>query len=184
MLGQGSEITQPRKRSVLNWAVLIFAFIGWNSAAISQELIPAGATWKYWDQGIPSADWLQPDFDDSTWPSGPAQLGCGENDESTVMGRTESSHARTLCYFRHQFNMQTAEASDQLLLRSLIDDGAVFYLNGDEIYRANMPTGELKDDTRARSGHYGRPENRWDQVWLPKSLLKSGRLGRCRLPSQ
>jgi hypothetical protein len=169
------EVSQSRMRSVLNWAVLIFAVIGWNSNASGQELIPAGSTWKYWDQGTLPASWSQADFDDSAWPSGPAQLGCGENDEITVMGRTESSHARTLCFFRHEFSMQAAEEADQILLRWLVDDGAVFYLNGQEIHRAYMPAGELSDETRARSGHYVRAENRWDQTWLPKHLLQPGR---------
>jgi len=36
-----------------------------------------------------------------------------------------------------------------LKLRYLIDDGAVFYLNGQEIYRYNMPTGTITSTTQA-----------------------------------
>lgn len=156
---------------LITW--LIF-FIGSSSAALSQELIPAGAEWRYWDQNALAEGWQFPSFDDSAWPVGAAQLGCGENDEITVMGRTESGHAQMLCYFRHEFTMQQAEAGDQLLLQWLVDDGAVYYLNGREIFRSNMPSGSLTEQTRARSNYYAPPENRWAQAWLPKSLLQPG----------
>lgn len=173
MLASDAEDSQPlHPLRLLGTALMIF--IGASSSALSQELIPAGAVWKYWDQAALESGWQAGNFDDSSWPQGPAQLGCGENDELTVMGRANAEHAQTICYFRHQFNMQLTEPSDQMLLRWLVDDGAVFYLNGQEIYRVTMPSGELTEKTRALSGYYSPPENRWDQVWLPKSLLKEG----------
>ncbi|HKE02135.1 MAG TPA: metallophosphoesterase, partial [Planctomycetota bacterium] len=42
-------------------------------------LVGAGSTWKYLDGGaIAGATWMQPGFDDSSWASGPAQLGYGD----------------------------------------------------------------------------------------------------------
>ncbi len=46
---------------------------------LSVLLIPAGVTWQY-DDTVTSEvpGWTDPSFDDSTWPSGPAELGNGD----------------------------------------------------------------------------------------------------------
>jgi len=49
-------------------------------------LLPAGSTWKYLDNGSDQGTaWQAPDFNDSAWASGPAQLGYGDGDEATVI---------------------------------------------------------------------------------------------------
>ena len=45
-------------------------------------LTPAGSTWKYLDNGSNQGTaWQAIGFNDSAWPSGPAQLGYGDGDE-------------------------------------------------------------------------------------------------------
>ena len=58
-----------------------------NSAV---TLVSTGAVWKYLDTGsAPAEFWndisLFTGFNDSTWLSGPAQLGYGDGDEATVV---------------------------------------------------------------------------------------------------
>ena len=59
----------------------------------------------------------------------------------------------TTYYFEHEFDLtaeQTA-ALDQLIVRYMVNDGAVFYLNGHEVERVNMPEGVINSETRASS---------------------------------
>ena len=57
----------------------------------------------------------------------------------------------TTHYFRQEFNFSGNPANTTLELRSMVDDGAVFYLNGQEIHRQNMPAGAIGHGTLASS---------------------------------
>jgi len=52
-------------------------------------------------------------------------------------------------YFRHTFQFEADPARAALALGFAVDDGAVFYLNGAEFYRHNLPTGLVTPATRA-----------------------------------
>jgi hypothetical protein len=117
-------------------------------------LIAPGSVWKYLDTGVDGgAIWRTLGFDDSTWPSGPAQLGYGDGDEATVVsfGPDESSKYVTT-YFRHAFTLPDASVITNLMVSLLRDDGGVVYLNGFEIFRDNMPAGTITYTTRASAG--------------------------------
>ncbi len=55
----------------------------------------------------------------------------------------------TTHYFRKAFTFTGALSRTTLTLQHMLDDGAVFYLNGTEVYRANMPTGTITHTTAA-----------------------------------
>ena len=55
----------------------------------------------------------------------------------------------TTFYFRHAFEFAGDPASALLQLDSAVDDGAVFYLNGVEVHRQNMPGGPVTHLTLA-----------------------------------
>ncbi len=57
----------------------------------------------------------------------------------------------TTHYFRKAFTFSGALSRTTLTLQHMLDDGAVFYLNGTEVYRANMPTGTITHTTAASS---------------------------------
>ena len=67
--------------------ILVFLSIALTGSAFGQSvLIPFGAMWKYLDDGSEQgSEWRQEDFDDSSWKSGVAELGYGE-DETTQVG--------------------------------------------------------------------------------------------------
>ena len=56
---------------------------------------------------------------------------------------------RTTYYFRTWFNYTGSVANVSLAFRALIDDGAVFYLNGAELGRVGMDPGAVGYDTFA-----------------------------------
>lgn len=116
-------------------------------------LIPMGAVWKYLDTGVDQGTaWITPGFNDSAWPSGPAQLGYGDVDEATVVGFGPDPNSKYITtYFRRSFVVADASAVTSLNLRLLVDDGAVVYLNGVEVLRANMPMGATASGTLAVS---------------------------------
>lgn len=104
-------------------------------------LVPYGTTWKYLDNGTDQGTaWYATSFNDSSWASGPAQLGYGDGDEATTVsygGNASNKYITT--YFRHTFNVANASAITTLNFSILRDDGIIVYLNGSEIIRNNMP---------------------------------------------
>ncbi len=114
-----------------------------------QVIVASGATWKYFDKGaLPAADWTQPNYDDSAWAEGAAQLGYGDRDEATTI--SDASEHYPTYYFRHAFEVAELSSYKPLILRLLRDDGAVVHLNGKEVLRDNMPDGTIAHDTFAR----------------------------------
>ncbi|HWN96583.1 MAG TPA: immunoglobulin domain-containing protein, partial [Methylomirabilota bacterium] len=51
-------------------------------------------------------------------------------------------------YFRSTFQLQASPGGLEFFMTHLVDDGAVFYLNGAEFYRFNMPSGPVAWNTR------------------------------------
>jgi len=90
--------------------------------------------------------WLGTNYqEDLSWGAGNAifyfdntgaRSGCGGS------AQTQISRGLTTYYFRTSFLAPPGlPSSGNLQLMHIVDDGAVFYLNGIEIYRYNMPTG-------------------------------------------
>ena len=139
-------------------------------------LSPAGATWRFDDRGIdPGPTWTAAEFDDSAWPSGPAQLGYGDGDEATVLRfGPDPAHKRPTTWFRRAFDVADPAAYRALLLRVLRDDGVAVYLNGQEIYRANLPQGALTAMTTAGFDVAGADENRFFETFASTRALVAG----------
>ena len=128
--------------------------------AASEVLVPAGSVWKYQpitnDIGF---TWVLNSYNDDSWASGPAQLGYGDQDESTVVPFSfdEQGRKNISTYFRRSFNLTNPKLITNLVVRLLRDDGGVVYINGFEVFRSNMPTGDVTHSTLALSG-VGAPE--------------------------
>ena len=144
--------------------------------AQSGVLVAATATWKYLDNGSNQGTaWRAVGFNDSTWASGPAQLGYGDGDEATVVSYGPSATAKYITtYFRHTFTVSDPTAYQSLTLRLLRDDGAVVYLNGTEVFRTNLPTTTITSTTTALSAIGGADESTYLQATVSPSLLATG----------
>jgi hypothetical protein len=69
-----------------------------------------------------------------------------------LLARTTLAANPVTTYFRKNFLWSGHPGSTyQLRLEHLLDDGAVFYLNGSEVLRANMPPGAVGASTQATS---------------------------------
>jgi chitodextrinase len=132
--------------------------------------IPRGDTWRYRNDGpAPAGNWAQPAFDDSTWPSGRAELGQGDGDEVTVM--TAGYGTR---WFRRSFSASGAGGVTALEVELLADDAAVVYLNGVELVRDNMPAGPIDATTLAADYRFGVAETQRQTYTVPASALVDG----------
>ena len=113
--------------------------------------------WKFHAQGVDlGTDWRAPNFDDSGWRASNAVFYAPTNPFSlpapkkTFLPLTNSSGARIITfYFRTQFAFSGSTSNLMLALHPIIDDGAVFYLNGVEVYRLNMPDTNILYSTLA-----------------------------------
>ncbi len=139
-------------------------------------LVATGAVWKYLDTGVDQGTaWRQNVFDDTSWSSGPAQLGYGDGDEQTVVGFGTNSAAKyTTTYFRHAFDLTGRTNFSALQLRVLRDDGVVVYLNGIEVFRDNLPPGEITFATFALSAISNQAEDEFLSSPVNAALLLNG----------
>ena len=146
------------------------------SASTYDSLITPGATWKYNDSGLNlGTSWRGTGYNDATWAQGPSQLGYGDGDEATVVSYGPDANNKYITtYFRKSFSITNAASYLSLTLNIVRDDGAVVYLNGTEIYRANMPTGTIAYNTFASAAISGTDESAWYTANVNPSLLVNG----------
>ena len=135
------------------------------------SIIAPGATWRYFDAGAAPAGWEQRTFNDAAWPAGPAQLGFGDDDESTTVN---DNSARVTTYFRHAFNVASPAVWPQLKFHLLRDDAAVVYLNGAELFCSNLPAGAITATTSALDSVSGAEEGQWEEALVVRPPLVTG----------
>lgn len=116
---------------VANWTA-VSASTGTRSLLVMTNL------WRYYQNGPADASWKEPTFDDAAWPEGRALL-YREEASLPAPKNTLLNLGQNTYYFRTTFNLPAVPTGGVLRLSTIIDDGAVFYLNGREVHRQNMP---------------------------------------------
>ena len=135
---------------------------GSDGSGAAVTLIPIGATWRYNESGADlGADWQNTAHpaDNINWSSGPALLGSETTPDAMPEPlRTEFAPSADndiiTYYFETEFTLSAAQLAEvsALRLRHVVDDGAIFYLNGVEIERFNLPDGPVGAATTASPG--------------------------------
>ena len=131
-----------------------------------QHVIAFDSEWKY---DINNGDrsgtgWEATGFNDSAWPSGPAGLG-HESDAQAINppvigipgnnGVPIRTHLNYMSngvptYFRKHFTLPSASAVQAgLVINDVVEDGAIYYINGQEVFRHNVNPGVLAPGTLA-----------------------------------
>jgi len=149
------------------------------SSVLSGIIIPEESTWKYLDDGSDQGTaWREVSFNDSKWASGNGELGYGDGDENTVVSYGDNELEKNITtYFRKAFYIEEPSVYKSLTLKLLRDDGAVVYLNGIEVMRSNMPSGDINYKTRALTSVSGvEEETYFESTILPSLLLKGNNL--------
>lgn len=131
------------------------------SANIPAQVIiaPVWIEWKYENTGTDLSNiWYSLEYDDSGWQSGQALFGL---ESSAFVTANPINTPFTLTnaqgifiptfYFRTWFNFPYKTDIVKIAFQHAVDDGAVFYVNGVEVYRYNMPAGPVSFNTLASS---------------------------------
>lgn len=114
--------------------------------------------WKYDARGADlGSAWRTPGYSDGDWPEGRALFHNTTSvlpaEKHTQVPLVDAEGARIVTwYFRTPFVFMGETIGAQLTLRPIVDDGAIYYLNGVEFFRQNMPTGAVTYATLASQG--------------------------------
>jgi hypothetical protein len=135
--------------------------VGTPVKKITMLAINTNTFWKYDRSGQDlGEEWRQINYNDSAWPQGLALIA----DETTTTVEpirtaisrftdADQTYIKTF-YFRGTFNWtDPIDPAGKLTLRHVVDDGAVVYLNGNEIHRFNIAPDVTVDATTDASGH-------------------------------
>ena len=144
------------------------------SSAVALEtsatvLVDFDSVWQFNDREQDLGDtWLEFEFDDSGWADGPGLLGYdtrGREYRWPEPGlQTEMQPQLITYYLRTTFDYRGPLEGQVLLIEQILDDGAVYYLNGVEIARsALMPDGDIGFGTRA---------THWTDPWEDHEVLE------------
>jgi hypothetical protein len=112
-------------------------------------LVPPNHVWRFNQAGVDlGTNWYATAYDDSSWPSGAGFHGIENNNFPPYPFNTPLTLAgQRTYYFRTTFTVANLASFSALQLDHAIDDAAVFYLNGEEFYRFNLPEGTITYST-------------------------------------
>ncbi|MEC8658695.1 MAG: CotH kinase family protein [Verrucomicrobiota bacterium] len=131
-------------------------------------------------------NWVQADFDDSTWEVGKNGLGYETPNGPLVpyvltdtYDLMRSPGRASSIYIRYEFDFENIDNVNSLIMRAIIDDGFVAFLNGERVATFQAPD-ELSFDSRASGSRLDSivvRESSWPNFDLAsrKDLLKKGR---------
>ncbi|MAX78591.1 MAG: hypothetical protein CL843_00245 [Crocinitomicaceae bacterium] len=140
-----------------------------NYAPLGAFPIDTGAIWSYHDSGYAVAsNWNTVGYNDSAWAFNFTEMGYGDGDEATVIS---NGSVYPTYYFRHNFDAQNFSQYDSLRVFLKYDDGAVVYLNGQEVVRENLPTGTIDYNTFASSAIGGTQESAFTTYIVANNLV-------------
>lgn len=132
-------------------------------AATPVTYIATQATgWKYKKGNVEASSpvdaWRATAFNDSGWLSGQTGIGYGDPGVLTTLADMQNGYRSV--YFRKSFTVAAGSIPSQLRLRIRVDDGCVIWINGTEVRRVNVGTGQLAYNYLAPQNH----ENAWEEV--------------------
>ena len=123
------------------------------------NVMPVTNTWRYLTgANLDGVNWQAPSYDDSSWPSGLPLIGNGNPQGEIIRTPSPNTPGHITYYFRSTFTYPSNLVANSLQFSNLIDDGAVFYINGQEVARFKMPpTGPITWGTFSTQPFSGTP---------------------------
>ncbi len=118
-------------------------------------LIALQDTWDFFDPYPPIDDpdpgpmWNALGYDVTTWGWGEGAFHWGNTAVPVSVNTTLSPSPALTAYFRFPFESIFSPSGIRVEMQTLVDDGAVFYLNGQEFFRTNIPPGPVNYNTPA-----------------------------------
>lgn len=147
---------------------------GVNPEASTILVAAADPEWRYRkgrsEASSPANLWRDVSFvEDGSWNSGQTPIGYGDGDDNTVIDDMEDDYSSV--YLRRSFTLQPDKIPTFLRMRVYVDDGAVIWINGEEVARLHVPSGQLDYDDFALNHEAG-----WETVTIanPNLFLVGG----------
>ena len=134
-------------------------------------LFGRGSSWRFNDTGANlGTAWQANSFNDTGagWSEDTGDFGFGDGQATQIANNNQIT-----TYFRKTFNF-SPENFDTATFSFKRDDGAVVYLNGEEIFRNNLPTGNILSSTTATAGVGGEDETNFLSFEFDSNLLRDG----------
>jgi hypothetical protein len=151
-----------------------------NCTVISSTvlLMPTNQVWRYDQSGQDlGTSWRARNYNDSAWSNGPALLavetaGVYQEPIRTVLRLTPPGGGPQIItyYFRSHFNVASNLTGWTVNARIFADDGAVLYLNGNEVGRVRINANPVLFSSFAQSA----TEPAMDNIAFPASALTVG----------
>ncbi len=150
----------------------VLAISGGGGGPTTTHYIPLGDTWKYLDDGSNQGTaWRATAFNDTSWPSGPAQLGYGDGDEATTTDDPGSGNRYATTYFRKAVAIPDPTVFGDFEIAITYDDAYAIYVNGTEVARhSGLPAGAAFDVYASNTVG----DNAIDTLTIPKTAFAAG----------
>ncbi|MBL4905138.1 MAG: hypothetical protein JKZ00_03820 [Flavobacteriaceae bacterium] len=139
------------KNKVLNrsYPLLIFLFLS-NISFSQEKIIKQGDLWLYYDAGYLKSNWAATTLNIANWKQGKTPIGYGDSKIITEISYGDNKAEKHITkYFKRMIILEDPLKYIAYELKFQRDDGIVLYLNGQEIYRDNLPDGVITGQTRA-----------------------------------
>lgn len=152
----------------------------------SVPLLGLSDVWRFQQStNLDGAEWFSPAYNDQSWSAGPGLLAFETNPSLTNLIQTPLQDPRRppvgsglkpghAVYFRRWFAFSNDPAAFTFVLTAYIDDGAVVYLNGREVFRLRMPPGEVSVHALATASPPGGDALQPDSFLLPAGWVVPG----------
>ncbi|MGI8602785.1 MAG: hypothetical protein ACR2OZ_07265 [Verrucomicrobiales bacterium] len=188
----------PNTIAITNGMGSVLVTFGGGASTTTQTIFsygtyPAtpGSTWKYKTDFTEAtlatfitdfgSTWKNEGFDDSSWITGPSQIGYGDTprDEQTLVTRVDySSAANTQSgpayLFRNTFTIADVSALTTVVGEVKFDDSCAVYVNGTQVYRHGDLTQSAALTEYTETTTTATRENATAAITVPLSLLHNG----------
>ena len=144
--GASTQLIDPTQENAVpaNWGMFKHSGTG-----VPVPLVEFTGSWKYLQPTEqPLSSWMATDFDDSSWTVGNG-LFYVENAALSQPKTTPLTLGLMTYYFRTSFEHAPPLPGTKLRLSLMLDDGAVVYLNGRELFRLGLDAGSVSASTAA-----------------------------------
>ena len=149
------------KKNNLKYLLLLVLFIVLTISLLGADsdiIVDRKAEWKYSDIGEIKEDWKSFDYNDSNWKIGKSPLGYGDDYSETdpklpigtVVGFGEAENKYMTTYFRKIVEIENPESVKDLEIFVHVDDGAIVYINGVELFRRGIDSKDVNYMTTAK----------------------------------
>lgn len=139
-----------RNKIIVYKSILLLFFAFLNTQSHCQEvLIQNGDSWSYYDNGYLENDWYKKqNYQD--WKKGSTPIGYGDRIVTTEINYGNNPDDKEVVkYFTKKITLKDVSKFKGYEFRLQRDDGAIVFVNGEELYRDNMPEGHISNVTKS-----------------------------------